>query len=335
MSPAHAPPADLSVIMVTWNGWDLTRRALASLYATAPAGLRLEVVVVDNDSTDATRPALAAEFPQVRLVRLDRNYGFATANNRAIPHATAPLLFLLNNDTVVEPGALAALVDAARAHPAFDVFASQMVQLADPGRVDNRGIYLDATAHCRQLDTDAPVEPGRPACEIFGASAGACVLRRRVVDELQLFDESLESYWEDCDFAYRVRAAGHRCLYVPGARIRHVGSATGNRIADRKLYLIQRNMPLVTARWLRFPPLRAYSWLFAARELYYVARAPLAGRGGLVLRAKRDAWRRTAREGRRSTGDAALRRWIGRKARPLDPARAAGGEAPAAADTRA
>jgi GT2 family glycosyltransferase len=297
-----------SVVIVTWNGWSLTERTLRSLYEDA-AGRDVEIIVADNGSTDGTVDRLVAEFPAVRTLAFNENLGFATANNRAIQHASAPLVFLLNNDTVVLRGTLTALLDAAARSSAYALFSTQMIQMHAPDRVDNRGLYVDATAHCRQLDTNAPVEPGRGEGEVFGASGGAVVIRAELLSEIGLFDETLGSYWEDCDFACRARAAGYRCLYVPGARILHEGSATGNRLPLRKLALIQRNMAIVCRRWFPFSPLRLWSWLSLVREVYYVVRGVAEGNGGVVLRAKRDAWRWS--RARASAPTASLVEWIG------------------------
>jgi GT2 family glycosyltransferase len=309
----------MAVVVVTWNGWELTRRALRSVDAAAPAG-GVEVIVVDNGSSDGTAAGVAAEFPGARLVRLDRNYGFAAANNRALPHVTAPLVLLLNNDAVLSPGALAALLDAAATAPAFDVFATQMLRLRDPARVDNRGLYLDASGHCRQLDAGRPAEPARPRAEVFGASGGACLVRSALVRELGLFDETLGSYWEDCDFAYRVRAAGRRCLYVPEAVVLHEGSATGDRMGDAKLFHIQRNMAVVCRRWIPFRPGRATPWLSLAAEGFQLARAAARGQGGVVLRAKLAARRHPGRavHARGPGVWRRLRPWIGVQSRPVD-----------------
>jgi GT2 family glycosyltransferase len=159
----------VAVVVVTWNGWELTARALRSVAAELPPGGG-EVIVVDNGSSDGTPERLAREFPAVRCVALDRNYGFAVANNRALPHVQAETVLLLNNDAVLAPGALRALLDAAGTSAAFDVFAAQMLVMADPSRVDNRGLYLDPSGHCRQLDSGTPAASVRPRAEVFGAS---------------------------------------------------------------------------------------------------------------------------------------------------------------------
>lgn len=305
----------VTIVIVTWNGLAMTRRALESIRAQR-SGERLEILVVDNGSTDGTVETLRSEFPEVTTLALGSNLGFARANNAALALITAPLVFLLNNDTVLADGALRALLSTAVAAPEFSILAPEMVQMQAPGLVDNRGIYLDVTGRCRQLDTNRLVSDQRASCEIFGASGGACLIRREVVQTIGLFDESLESYWEDCDFALRARAAGHRCLFVPAARIYHEGSATGKRIPERRLYLIQRNTAIVSARWLPFRVRRAESWLSLARQAYDVSRSAFAGHAGVVLRAKRDAFGTPAAVADR-VAEARIRAWVGRKSRPV------------------
>jgi GT2 family glycosyltransferase len=307
----------VSVVVVTWNGLDLTLRCLESLRPQRTEGMDVELVVVDNGSTDGTAAALREEYRQAELLALHRNHGFAVANNRALPLARAPLVLLLNNDATVCPGAVEALLAAAEAHPECAVFVPEMLRMAEPDVVDNRGIWLDASARCRQLDAGLPALPPRAEGEVFGASGGACLLRRSVIDALGLFDESLGSYWEDCDFALRVRAAGHRAWYVPAAQVLHEGSATANRIPDRKLYLIHRNMTRVCARWMPFRPWRLSSWLGAAVQLYYLVQAARDGRLATLLRAWLDAGRAGVGPLPRGVDRARLRPWIGRRTAPV------------------
>jgi GT2 family glycosyltransferase len=115
-SPSTTPGVDVTVCIVNWNCRDLLRSCLASLYGR-PQGVRLETVVVDNGSADGAADMVAAEFPQVALVRNRANAGFARANNQAAARARGRFLFFLNNDTLVPPGTLARLVTFAEAHP--------------------------------------------------------------------------------------------------------------------------------------------------------------------------------------------------------------------------
>jgi N-acetylglucosaminyl-diphospho-decaprenol L-rhamnosyltransferase len=313
-------PPHLSVLLVTSHqGWPLTARAIEALLPQDAPGCRIEIVLVDNASTDASAKIVAAAYPAVRYLRLDRNYGFAIGNNRGLALCRAPLIFILNNDTEAEPGALKALVDAAADHPGFDVFAAQMVRLARPAEVDNRGIYLDATGHLRQLDSGAPVEGGPGPVEVFGPSGGAAGVRRSLIERIGLYDETLGTYIEDGDFACRARAEGARCLYVPDARIRHVGSATMGRMPDHKLHLIQRNLRVIRRRWLAAGPWTRTFWLSHAYEWLQIAKAARAGQLATIRRAIRDAGGFRSEADRWATPEARRRvaAWIGVRARPL------------------
>lgn len=319
--PEHAT-ADvrplLSVLLVTWNGWTLLERCLRSLEAEGDAVGAIEIVVVDNASSDSTGERLASLYPQVRYLRLPDNRGFAAGNNAGLPLATGELIFLLNNDTVVEPGAIAALLAAAAERPEFSIFAPQMLRMHQPTVVDNRGIYLDRSGHLRQLDAGVDTLPCRPTSEIFGASGGAALIRRGVIDRCGLFDESLGSYLEDGDFACRVRAAGFRTLHVPGSHILHEGSATGDRLPERKLHLIQRNMLVVHRRWFPFRPWQAASWLGLAHEAAQWARSAARRQGSVTWKAKRAALAVQAPENPVPGGSSRLRRWLGVRGIPLD-----------------
>lgn len=309
-SPAHSVPL-LSVLLVTWNGWTLLERCLGSLQEAGAMTSELEIVVVDNASSDGTGEKLAIAYPQARYLRLPENRGFAAGNNAGLQLVTTGLVFLLNNDTVVERDSIAALMSQVNRHPEFAIFAPQMLRMDRPSIVDNRGVYLDRSGHLRQLDSGNEAFPPRPKSEIFGASGGAVLIRREVIDSCGLFDESLGSYLEDGDFALRVRAAGFRALHVPESRILHEGSATGDRLPERKLHLIQRNMLIVYRRWFPFRPFSLHSWLGLGYELGQWVRSVIRRQGTVTWRAKRDALsstppvRPSAEEARR------LRRWLG------------------------
>src|SRR5207247_6342929 len=124
------------VIVLSWNTRELLQRCLASLFQHGPGpdpGMRLEVIVVDNASHDGSADLVAREFPQARLVRNQRNEGYARGNNQGLALARAPLVLLLNSDTEVRPGALALLVEFLRACPEYGAAAPRPLHPA--GRV--------------------------------------------------------------------------------------------------------------------------------------------------------------------------------------------------------
>jgi GT2 family glycosyltransferase len=238
---------DLAVVIVTWNVRDLIADTLRSLYADlATSGLDARVYVVDSASSDGTADRVAAEFPQTHLLRSDVNLGFARGNNLAIKKAgfgtpDAPrAAYLLNPDTVTQPGATRALFDALMAR-------------ARVGLVGARLSYADGSFQhgafafpgLRQLWAELFPTPGRLIESRFngryprhlwdGADPFAVdfplgatwMLKREVIDQTGMFDEAFFMYGEEVDWAWRIHAAGWEVRSVPAARVTHlVGQST-------------------------------------------------------------------------------------------------------------
>src|SRR5437763_1135081 len=118
---------DISAVIVSWNTRDFLRDCLNSVFAET-TGLQIEVIVVDNNSTDGSADMVRSEFPQVRLVQNETNLGFAAANNRAFPLCNAEKILLLNSDTVVIGNALRTLADFLDRHPEAAVVAPKLEQ---------------------------------------------------------------------------------------------------------------------------------------------------------------------------------------------------------------
>lgn len=227
-----------SVIIPTWNGAELLAAALESL--EAQTFRPFEVIVVDNGSTDGTVDRLAPAHPEVRWVRFSENRGFAAAVNAGIRAARADIVALLNNDTEAEPGWLGALVDALERHPDAGSAASRMLRFDDRSRIDSAGVQLGL--YGSQIGEGAADGPTFDVeRDVFAACAGAAAYRRAALEEVGLFDERYFAYFEDVDVGARLQLAGYRCVYVPEAVVYHHGSATGQRIPDRKFFLLMRN----------------------------------------------------------------------------------------------
>lgn len=260
----------LAIILVTWNVRDLALDALRSLYADLGAsGLAADVYVVDSASSDGTPDAIAAAFPQVRLTASRENLGFGKANNLAIRQAmSAPnppdALYLLNPDTITQPGSTRALYDALMAHPRAGLVGARL-SYAD-GSFQPSAFAFPGL---RQLWVELFPTPGRfieggfngrypralydggqpfPVDFVLGATM---MLRREAVAQTGGFDEAFFMYCEEIDWAWRLRAAGWDVLCVPSAHVTHLsGQSTGQarprsvvNLWTSRLLLAQKHYP--------------------------------------------------------------------------------------------
>jgi hypothetical protein len=222
------------------DGRDYLARCLPSVFAQEYP--TFETLVVDNGSRDDSVAWVKANYPQVRLLENGENLGFSIANNRAIRESRGDYVLLLNNDTELEAGFLTAMAAAAGAGPRVGMVASQILFDHDPTRLDSAGIEVDwaGIAWNRHLGLPVADEPAGLG-EVFGPSAAAGLYSRRMLDEIGLLDEDYFIYYEDVDLAWRGRRAGWRCLYAPGARVRHIHSGTTGQWSSFKAYLLGRN----------------------------------------------------------------------------------------------
>ena len=222
----HSPL--VSVIIANWNGCYHLAAGLPSLLDAAYQ--RCQVVVLDNGSTDDSPAWLLANFPQVQLVTLGRNLGFAAANNAGMAlamSAGADYVALLNNDTRVEPDWLTALVDAAEADPSVAICQARQRTWDGQQEIHFRFIpeWCEAEAEHR------PVAPAGPPAPIPFASGCAMLIRCDALRHIGLFDERYFMYVEDVDLTLRAWIAGYRVLDVPAAIVYHrmTGSNSGSQ----------------------------------------------------------------------------------------------------------
>lgn len=248
------PPADkLSVLIVTWNGRHHLEDCLASLSGQRrEADAEVEILVLDNGSTDGTAAWLAGRFPATRLVASPVNLGFAAGNNRLAREACGDVLLLLNNDTRPEPGLLGSFVRSWRsAPPDVAALAGRLLDW-DGARLDfGRGIAT-FDGHAFALDQGRPLAASRvpePGEELLFGCGGNLLVSRRSFLEAGGFDESYFAYYEDVDLGWRLWAGGERILACPEATARHRQGATGARLGDfRRGALFERNALLTVAK---------------------------------------------------------------------------------------
>jgi GT2 family glycosyltransferase len=243
-----ARAVSVSVVIPSWNGASLLGPCLDALAAQTHRDV--EVIVVDNGSTDGSLALLAARVPAVQVVTFPENRGFCGAVNAGIRKSRGEIVALLNNDTRADPGWLEALVLAFERRPDIDFCASKMVKMHDPHRLDNAGVGYRVDGFALTRGANAPDGPEwNEAREIFGACAGAGAYRRAVFDDVGLLDERFFAWYEEVDLSFRAQLRGHRCLYVPAAVVHHRQGAS--TVAPVRDFLVARNRVLT---WLKVMP---------------------------------------------------------------------------------
>ena len=233
---------DLSVVIVNWNGRALLEDCLASLEREVrsrpvPGRLETETLVVDQASSDGSADAVRARFPWAELIELPRNVGFAAGNNVGLRRAKGRHCALLNNDTVVLPGALERCVGYLDANPSVGVVGPQLL---DPDGSKQNSVHsvpnlVSEIVPKAVLETVAPWRyPSKryehPGPVVVEAVLGACmVVRRTVLESVGLMPEDYFMFLEETDWCWRIRRAGWKVVHLPDARVVHVHGATSKK----------------------------------------------------------------------------------------------------------
>ena len=267
----HQLDPDISVIIVTWNGKELLRRCLDCL--SRQTFKEFEIIVVDNGSEDSTENYVQDHWPEVRFLRLGRNFGFAKANNRAVDMARGRWLAFLNNDTFVLPEWLEAMMKATKRWPGAVAFTSHQLMAADPRYLDGTGdeYFIFGAAKRRDyLKQERDVD--RDEGPVFGLCGAASIIKKDIFLALGRFDEDFFCYFEDVDLSWRIRLAGHEICYVPGAIVRHIGSKTAGRRNPWTLYHSHRNQIWTIFKNIPLPLLFLTLPLHCCYTLYLIIR---------------------------------------------------------------
>ena len=293
--------ARVAVIILNWNGAALLRRYLPSVVANTPSEIA-DIVVADNGSTDDSLQVLAQEFPQVKVVSLDKNYGFAEGYNRAIAQTDYPITVLLNSDVRTPHGWLEPLVEYLDAHPDVAAVQPKLLHDRDDGKemfeyAGAAGGYLDCHGYpyCRGRIFESIEDDHGQYDEITPSilwGSGACLMvRTPLYNEAGGLDKDFFAHMEEIDLCWRIHLLGYDIKMVPQSRVYHLGGATLPKGNSRKTYLNFRNNLLLLHKNL---PQRDGKRLLIVRRLldtlaFGMALAKLHwGDAWAILRAHRD-----------------------------------------------
>jgi len=254
----------VSIVIVYWNDFPWLQGCLRSLQQLDYPDV--EIVVVDNGSTDGSGANVQQEFPQARLLRIELNCGFARANNLGIARTKGKYVVLLNSDTTVEPGWIRPQVELCEADPQIGMCTSKMMLMREPGKLNSAGMYLKRDGLTKHFG-DGAEDRGQfdERRTVFGVSGACAFCRREMLDQIGLLDEDFFAYYEDTDLSWRAWIRGWKCLYVPEAKLRHYRNVTTEQNKDlywHYRYLNQRNRIWVYLKNCSWGSMLRYSpWL--------------------------------------------------------------------------
>jgi GT2 family glycosyltransferase len=222
----------VSVIIVNWNGESWLPNCLNAL--RAQTFFDFETIIVDNASSDSSVALIEGDYPEVTLVRNDRNDGFAKGNNIGYFHAQGRYILLLNNDTESHPALLENMLAAFAALPKAGSVQAKLVLIDQPDRLDACGAFFTASTVSYHFGygKDAALPIYNQPAPMFSNKGACMMLRREVIESVGLFDDDFWCYYEETDLCHRIWLAGWECWYWPHALCKHGLGGTSNKIVS-------------------------------------------------------------------------------------------------------
>lgn len=299
---------DVAVVIVSYNTRELTLAAIGSVISQT-SECSYQIVVVDNCSSDGSVEAIEAEFPQIQLVKLESNVGFARANNIAAAGIDSQYILLLNPDTVVLDGAIDRLVEFAKSHQDYGVYGGSTF-FADGSRNPTSGwniptfwsLFCTGTGlssvfrGSRVFDPESLTGRAWDQPMQVGIVTGCFMLLPTCLwRDLGGFDDRFYMYGEDADLSYRAKQAGRPCVIVPSARLIHYGGASETVRADKLVKLLRAKVQFFRKHWrsarVAYSVFMLKLWVLT-RKVYYGPRRK--GPASDEYHGWAGAWRRRA-----------------------------------------
>ena len=235
----------VSLVVLNWNGKHHLESCLGSLIALDYPESKLELILCDNGSSDGSVEFARARFPRVKVIALDRNYGFAEGNDRAADQAVGEWVGFLNNDMWVKPEWLRDMLDVLDERPDAACVASRIVNW-DGSALDFVGGGVNFMGQAFQLDYGKKESPHDRFRRLLFACGGAMLIRRELFLEVGGFDPDFFAFFEDVDLGWRLNVLGHDVWYTPRATAYHRHHGTARRIRPQKLRALTERNALAT-----------------------------------------------------------------------------------------
>lgn len=249
----HPTTPSVYIIILNWNGLSDTLECLYSIHRSTY--LNYKIVIVDNGSTDGSVSTIKKLFPDISLIENPRNMGFTGGNNIGIRFAMengAQYVWLLNNDTVIEPGTLAGLIAKGESSNTIGLVSPVIHWYEDRDSVQFYSSYVDWEKYnimnINEKEEDFLIVPER-SVSLWGT---ALLIKREVLEKVGDLDEKYFAYAEDADYCMRVEKAGYGITTCPGTRIYHKNSrSTGNNYSPFQTFLRIRNQYFLWMKHLK------------------------------------------------------------------------------------
>ena len=237
------------MIVLNWNGQAFLRECLGSL--SRQTAVNKEVLLVDNGSTDSSLQLVTENCPEVRIIELQENLGFARGNLEGFKAAQGEFIALMNNDACADESWIENLHSAIVEDERIGLCSSKIMIKDAPELINSAatGITTAGVGFDRGVG-ERMTSFGRKEI-VFGACGAAVLYRRRMLEDVGFLDEDFFLYDEDTDLNFRAQLAGWKCVYVPDAIVRHKGNATAVRLSDTHVYYHTRNLEFV---WIKNMP---------------------------------------------------------------------------------
>jgi GT2 family glycosyltransferase len=274
------PGSLISVVILNWNGLDCIIDCVESVEKTAYKNI--EIIVVDNASTDNSPHIIKKQFPRVRLLKLDENMGYAAGNNRGFHDARGAFIATLNNDVIVEPDWLDQPLEFLEQDETVGIIACRQMKYDDRETIDClygyplRSLLFQPMGSGKKYSSHhLYAQPGY----VLGAGGASAIYRKKLLDELGGFDERYFSYHEESDLCMRAFLTGWKCMYAPCAVVYHRGSFSYGKIKKQMAFYHERNRIwfmykfypslhiLKNALWILFLELRLFRVFVVKRRV--------------------------------------------------------------------
>jgi GT2 family glycosyltransferase len=244
----------VAVVILNWNGKKYLERFLPSVQASTYPNKR--IIVADNGSTDDSIVFLRRSYPQVEILPLERNLGFAKGYNEALGKVRAEYFILLNSDVQVTPGWIEPIIDLMEKDPTLGACQPKILSYSDASRFEYAGAaggWIDALgypfARGRVFDTcEADQGQYDEPAPVFWAGGAAFFVRSSLYHALNGLDEYFFAHQEEIDFCWRLQLAGFRVYACPASVVYHLGGATLGRGKGKKVFLNYRNNLIMLAK---------------------------------------------------------------------------------------